>query len=467
MERNLRLLIVEDNEDDMTLLLRALKQQGFAVMYDRVETPSAMQASLTNREWDAVISDYNMPKFNALDALKILDSSGIDLPFLLVSGTITEEMAVAGMKAGAHDYLMKGNLARLGPALERELEEAANRRERKKAEEDRDKSDEKFRATFRQAAVGMAHLDFDGRWLLVNPKLCETLGYSEEELRGFRFHDITFAGDLPGFLALFEPVTRGESNAFTVESRYLRRDGSQIWLSVNVSLIRDEGKPAYCLCVVEDINDRKRDELEIQQLYARLSRAMTETHHRVRNNLQEIIAMIEMRDNGEKPIASHELKGLRRAVTTMALVHDLLTQRAKQDASANWLYIHDMLDQLLNLLRETTPDRSIEAQLDEAQMSADKATALALIVTEMINNALKHSAGKIEVAFQVTGSRAKLTVMDTGAGFAADFSPYRADSIGLELLDSLTRHDLGGTIRFGNRPEGGGCVTAEFPLPPV
>lgn len=451
----------------MTLLLRALKQQGFAVMYDRVETPSAMQSALANREWDAVISDYNMPKFNALDALNVLRISGKDLPFLLVSGTITEEMAVAGMKAGAHDYLMKGNLARLGPALERELEEAANRRKRKEAEDNLHASDEKFRATFRQASVGMAHLDFDGRWLLVNPKLCETLGYSEEELQGFRFQDITFAGDLPGFLALFEPVTRGEANAFTVENRYLRRDASQIWLNVNVSLIRDEGKPAYCLCVVEDINDRKRDELEIQQLYARLSRAMTETHHRVRNNLQEIIAMIEMRDDGEKPIASHELKGLRRAVTTMALVHDLLTQKAKQDASANWLDVRNLLDQLLNLLRDTTPDRPIVSQIHETQMSADRATALALVVTEMINNALKHSTGKIEVAFQVEGSRAKLTVMDDGAGFAADFSPYRADSIGLELLDSLTRHDLGGSIRFGNRPEGGGCVTAEFPLPPV
>ena len=462
MERPLRVLIVEDNEDDMLLLLRALKQQGFRIESQRVETPVAMQSALRSQEWDLVISDYNMPKFNALDALELLRETGLDLPFLLVSGTITEDMAVAGMRAGAHDYLMKDNLARLGPAVERELLEAAKRKEAKK---DLQASNEKFRATFNQAAVGMAHLGFDGRWLLVNPKFCETLGYSKEQLQSLRFQKMTFADDLPGCLALFEPMTRGETNAFTTEKRYIRGDGSLVWVNVNVSLIREEDRPVYCLCVVEDITARKRDELKIQQLNARLRRAMTETHHRVKNNLQHIIAMIEMREGEERPISSLELKGLRRAVTTMALVHDLLTQRAKQDTAANWLSVREMLDQLLNLLRDTAPDRLITAELDEAQMPTEKATALALIVNEMVSNAVKHSQGRIEVAFIVQDNRARLTVADDGAGFADDFSPRREANTGLELLDSLTRHDLGGSVRFGNRPEGGGRVEAEFPLP--
>ena len=467
MGRPLRVLIVEDNEDDMLLLLRALKQQGFDVVSERVETPATMQTALTKQMWDVVISDYNMPKFNALDALRLLRESGQDLPFLLVSGTITEDMAVAGMRAGAHDYLMKGNLARLGPALDRELLEAANRRRRWETEKKLRDSDEKFRSTFNQASVGMAHLSFDGHWLLVNPKFCEILGYTNQELQTIRYQEITFPEDLPGCLALVEPLARGETSAFSTDKRYIRRDGSLIWVNVNVSLIRENGEPSYCLCVVEDISDRKRDELEIQQLNARLRRAMKETHHRVNNNLQHIIAMIEMRDEGKKPVPELDLKALRQQVATMALVHDLLTQRAKQDALANWLDIREMLGQLVNLLGIMTPDRVIISQFDKARMTTDRAAALAMVANEMISNALRHSAGKIEVALTARESRATLTVLDDGAGFAPNFSPERAAHIGLELLVSLTSHDLGGVVHFGNRPEGGGCVEIEFPLPPV
>lgn len=467
MGRPLRVLIVEDNEDDMILLLRALKQQGFDVVSERVETPSTMAAILADKVWDVVISDYNMPKFNALDALRILRESGQDLPFLLVSGTITEDMAVAGMRAGAHDYLMKGNLARLGPALDRELLEAANRREREGAKRKLRDSDAKFRATFNQAAVGLAHLDFEGRWLLVNPKLCEILGYSAAELLGRRFQQDTFAEDLPKCVKLFGDVVRGESTGYTEDKRYVRRDGSLVWVNVNLSLIRDGDTPAYCLYVVEDISERKRDELEIQQLNARLRRAMEETHHRVNNNLQHIIAIIEMRDGDGRPVAELDLRALRQQVATMALVHGLLTQRAKQDAAAKWLDVREMLSQLVFMLRNLTPNRLITAHLDAAQMTTDRAAALAMIANEMVSNALRHSAGQVEISLVIQGDYGHLTVHDDGEGFAPDFNPQRAAHTGLELLDSLTRHDLGGSVHFGNRPEGGGCVKVKFPLPAV
>src|SRR5258706_385013 len=112
----LRILIVEDSQDDALLLLRDLKHIGYEIAYERVDTKEAMQSALRREKWDVVISDYAMPNFNALDALSILKQSGLDLPFLVVSGTIGEETAVETMKAGAHDYLMKGKLQRLLPA---------------------------------------------------------------------------------------------------------------------------------------------------------------------------------------------------------------------------------------------------------------------------------------------------------------------------------------------------------------
>src|SRR5881296_3272088 len=120
----LKLLVVEDSEDDAELLLLRLRQGGYKVHSERVETAPAMRAALQRERWDMIISDYVMPQFSGLAALAVLKEHGADIPFLIVSGHIGEDTAVAAMKAGAHDYLMKDNLARLMPAVERELSEA-------------------------------------------------------------------------------------------------------------------------------------------------------------------------------------------------------------------------------------------------------------------------------------------------------------------------------------------------------
>ncbi|MFN6480122.1 sensor histidine kinase [Nostoc sp. DedQUE07] len=131
----LRVLLVEDSEDDALLLLRELQRGGYEVTFERIDTPTAMKAAIKEQTWDIVICDYSMPTFSAPAALKQVKESGLDLPFIIVSGTIGEDTAVAAMKAGAHDYIIKGNLARLTPAVARELREALVRRERKQAEE--------------------------------------------------------------------------------------------------------------------------------------------------------------------------------------------------------------------------------------------------------------------------------------------------------------------------------------------
>ena len=135
MSTSLRTLMVEDSENDALLILRELRRGGYDVVWERVETPETMRAALDRQPWDIVISDFKMPQFNGMNALKLLKASGQDLPFILVSGTVGEELAVEAMKAGASDYLMKGKLSRLVPAVERELRDAAERRERKRVEE--------------------------------------------------------------------------------------------------------------------------------------------------------------------------------------------------------------------------------------------------------------------------------------------------------------------------------------------
>jgi diguanylate cyclase (GGDEF)-like protein len=131
----LNLLLIEDSSDDAALVTRSLTLAGYDVSARQVYTEESLRAALGERTWDLAIADFTMPSFTGTAALAIVRESGIDLPFIFVSGTIGEHVAVAAMKQGAHDYIMKGNLARLAPAVERELREAEVRRERRRANE--------------------------------------------------------------------------------------------------------------------------------------------------------------------------------------------------------------------------------------------------------------------------------------------------------------------------------------------
>jgi len=131
----LRLLLIEDSEDDAVLVVRTLTRGGYDVQFERVDTPATLRAALGRQSWDIVIADYTMPGFSGTVALQMLRERDADLPFIFVSGTIGEDSAVAAMRVGAHDYIMKGNLKRLVPAVERELRDASVRRERRRAEQ--------------------------------------------------------------------------------------------------------------------------------------------------------------------------------------------------------------------------------------------------------------------------------------------------------------------------------------------
>lgn len=151
----LRALIVEDREEDAELLLRELKRGDFEVMFNRVDTPEAMSTALAKKRWDIVISDYSMPRFSALLALALMKERKLDLPFIITSGTVGEDVAVEALRAGAHDFMVKGNLTRLIPAIERELREAKLRAERVEIQEQLLISDRM--ASVGMLAAGVAH----------------------------------------------------------------------------------------------------------------------------------------------------------------------------------------------------------------------------------------------------------------------------------------------------------------------
>ena len=185
MLKPLAVLNIENSKSDSDLIARLLKKAGYKIYLERVESDAQMRAALKSRTWDIIISNYSLPLFDSLTALTLLHEEGLDIPFIAYAGVIGEEAVVNLMKAGAHDYLMRDNLTRLVPAVERELEYAKVRRERKHTEQALQQSEEKYRALFQNAQVGMYRSKLDGSEILaVNRKFCEIFGYSEEEMLG-------------------------------------------------------------------------------------------------------------------------------------------------------------------------------------------------------------------------------------------------------------------------------------------
>src|SRR5438105_3845804 len=142
------------SEDDARLAMRMLRRGGFEPSYRRVQDPDGLKAAIREERWDAVLSDFRLPGFSGVQALEIFRESGLDIPFIFVSGTIGEETAVEAMKAGANDYVMKENLARLAPALERELGQAVIRAKHRQAQEDLEVSRDRYVDLYDFAPVG-------------------------------------------------------------------------------------------------------------------------------------------------------------------------------------------------------------------------------------------------------------------------------------------------------------------------
>lgn len=257
--RRLRVLLVEDSEDDARLLVRALRRGGYAVEPERVDSHAAMLAALERQEWDVVVSDYVVPGFGAPAALELLKERDLDLPFLIVSGAIGEDRAVAAMRAGAHDYLPKDSLARLGPAIARELKEAANRRERRRAEAELRASEERFRTLVDATLEGIVIQD-RGEHLLTNPAFARMLGYEPEEIVGLTAWN--FLGPESHDLVR-EKIRQGSEEPY--EAVGIRKDGTRIDVEIRGRATTYQGRPVRVVAI-RDISDRKRAERALELL---------------------------------------------------------------------------------------------------------------------------------------------------------------------------------------------------------
>ena len=181
MSAELHVLIVDDSEDDTLVVVRELKRAGYSPTFGRVDTAEAMTSALKDGPWDLIICDYIMPSFSGLAALNVFKASGLDLPFILVSGKVGEDRAVEAMKAGATDYVMKDKLNRLVPAIKRELDEVKSRRAHREAAQALRESEKRYRILAENISDVIWVTDMNMRVTYLSPSIARLLGYSVEE----------------------------------------------------------------------------------------------------------------------------------------------------------------------------------------------------------------------------------------------------------------------------------------------
>ena len=270
----LRVLMVEDSADDALLLAAELKRGGFVLVFQRVETAASMQAALEVHKWDLIICDYSMPHFSGPEALALYQQGTLDIPFISVSGAVGEETVVEMIKAGAHDFVMKDNLARLVPVVKRELRAAQERRDRRQTE-----AASAYLASIVQfcddAIIGKT---LDGMVVSWNAGAERLYGYSAAEMIG-RSISVLIPPYRPEELPeIYDVIKRGEG-VDGLETVRIRKDGTAVEVSLTISPLKDAGgRVIGASTVARDITRRKQEDNERLSLIQDLTAALAHVH---------------------------------------------------------------------------------------------------------------------------------------------------------------------------------------------
>ena len=325
--------------------------------------------------------------------------------------------------------------------------------ERQRIEQALRESEQRFRAAFHQAAVGIAHVAIDGSWLLVNQRLCDIVGYTLEELQLLTFQDITHPDDLDADLKYINHILADHIQIYSIEKRYFCKDSSIVWVNLTVSLMREpSGEPKYFISVVEDISerqaalrDRQQWEQQIQASLLEKEVLLKEIYHRVKNNLQVISSLLSLQSAYIKD--QHDLvifKQSQQRIASMALVHEKLYQ--SQDlARINFgEYIRDLVTSLFSAYEVNEDAIALRINIDEQVfLGLDTAIPCSLIIHELVSNSLKYAFpegrnGTIYIEMNKNSDhQVTLLVNDDGIGLPSNFNFKNMASLGWQLVDAL------------------------------
>lgn len=474
-KKSLRVLIVDDSADDCELMLRTLRNGGYDPDYLFAEKPDEMKKALDEKEWDLILCDYSMPEFDGLSALNLLKTSELDIPFILISGAIGEELAVEAMKAGANDYLMKNNLQRLLPAIERELREAKKRRMHEKAENERDRLLMVVQKSLNEIYI------FDTNSLqftYLNHAALNNLGYFEEEMKQMTPLDIMpeFNGNY--FIKIIEPMLDNKHKKTTLFTRFQRKDGSIYPIELYLQLIDNNTEPFFVAIGFDQtdrIEDAKRikkqkkiaDEHALSNQFK--SEFLANMSHELRTPLNSILLLSKLLNNNKEGNLTHDQLEYINAIHNsgnrlLSLVNEVLDLSKIEAGEMELILEYADLKDICNSLNSTfTPVAkekgiSIKISTDEnlaANLFTDR-LRLEQILYNLLSNAFKFTEkGSVELTVQTatekecqriaknTGQILAFKVKDTGIGIPKE----KHDLIfeGFRQADGSTQRNYGGT----------------------
>lgn len=498
MKIPLRVLIVEDSEDDRELLLMKLNQGNYEPLYSQVETKADLVKELESGTWDIVLSDYSMPLFDGLSALQTVREKDLDIPFIIISGNIGEEVAVKAMKSGAQDYIMKGNLQRLIPAIERELKEAELRRQRREAIEAREQSEIRFRNVFEHSvdAIGVSK---GGNHVMVNPAYVRLFGYnSSEELTGTNILNLIAPAEHEKIKSFTRKRADGENAPTGYETLGVKKDGTIFEMEIHVSTYETNSE-IYTVVIPRDITDLKRYAREIldaknraEALNRMKSNFLANMNHELRTPLNGILGYSEilavLLDDPELLAMSLGIYNSgKRLSETLNFILDLSEAEAeKLEVFAQEVEVVDIvknsLDEFLpaiekkNLHLETVVHNDkLFSRLDERLLNR--------IIYNLVDNAIKFTdEGKIgvELGKEIIDGKdwVSLKIKDSGIGIdKAHFDliweefrqvsegrarSYQGTGLGLTIT-KRTVELMDGTITVESKLGEGSVFTVKFP----
>ncbi len=505
MATPLRVLVVDDSDDDAEMLLRELRR-AYEPTFDRVCTSDGMRAALS-KPWEIVISEWSMPSFTGLDAFRLVREADLDLPFLLVSGTIDEDIAVNALKAGVQDFIVKGRYARLLPSIARELREAENRRRKRAADAEVARqrqlvarSEERYRLMFESSPVPMWMYDRDTlQFVAVNDAAVRHYGYSRDELAAMTIADIRPPEDEA---SLREDVRRSQGVSEANLWRHRRKDGSLLTVEISANDLVVDGRSVR-LVLANDVTERERarDELrktEAQLRHAQKMDALGQLAGGVAHDFNNVLTVIQtLASFLEEDLASgsqrEDVSEIRRAAERgSAITRQLLTMSRHSIVAPQSLELDEVVNTFTPMLRRLAGERVslVIRSAGVPAVIADRGQMEQVLMNLVVNaRDAMPDGGRVTIETKVVeldpeaaavralppGHYVLLEVTDTGTGMDEGtkhrmFDPFfttkeagRGTGLGLSIVHGIVTQ-AGGTISVYSEPDHGTTFRIHLPV---
>ena len=465
--QHLRVLQVEDSPTDALLIVRALERSGFDVEAERADCAAEMRSALSTRPFDVIISDYLLPQFDAPAALRILHDTGADIPFIVVSGTIGEDVAVRMMRAGAHDYILKDNLTRLQPAVSREIADAQARKARRAAEVALRESEERLALAIDATQLGTFDFNPQTGQLIWSQFGKRHFGLAPDAIvSGDQLWDAVHPDDRERVRTFLETAFRsGHDGYYSTECRTIGiEDHVERWLSARGRILCDaEGRPTRFIGVTIDMTERTRLETALRESAEREAQAnrlkdqfLANLSHELRTPLNVILGYSRTLATRAVQQTSEDLERINRSIRViernataqLRIVEDLLdVQRIVSGRLQAEMAPCDLRQLAQVVVDSLMPSASakrlqVNTSLEGIEISCD-AARIQQVMWNLLGNAVKFTPenGRIDFEIARSGDWVVIQVRDTGEGIPANFLPYVFERFRQLDMTSTRRHD--------------------------